>query len=239
MQSLGVGESSADGAVDAATSPHDVLEARLQHQLAVARAERAERLAVELESRGARTLQDAEAIAIQEEQKARLAEERRVVAERQLAAVEERAAHDLRAAETRASESIKVLEEKLRAAEERARAAEARLPTLEATAKQAQARATSEAGSRELLLARAEASEARLGRLEAANHLIRQQRGGHGEGAKPLRSIRPQRGAAPPMTTDAAATPAVQTPIAAVSPSATPLLPLQVGSVATSRNVQP
>ena len=57
----------------------------------------------------------------------------------------------------------------MRAAEERSRAAEARVPQLEAAAKQAHARAVAEATARELLQARAEASERRVGRLVELN----------------------------------------------------------------------
>ena len=151
-----------------------VLEAQLQQQLAVARAERAERHAAALELRGVRALSEVEAFALEEEQKARLADERRVTIERQLTALEERCSKELRTAHARHQEVQSALEGRVRTADEKARMAEARVPILEAAAKQAQARAVSEAAARELLQARAEAAEARLGRLEAATHLMRQ-----------------------------------------------------------------
>ena len=79
-------------------------ELAVQRELAVARAERAERHALALETKAHRMLGEVEAVALEEEQKARLAEERRVVAERQLAALEERHAHELRLAEARIGE---------------------------------------------------------------------------------------------------------------------------------------
>ena len=98
------------------------------------------------------------------------------MAEAQLKELAASSAARLEAAEAAGAEAMIAMEAKLRHAEERNRSLEALVPQLEAAAKQADARAATEASARELLAKRAEASEARLGRLEAANHIMRQQR---------------------------------------------------------------
>ena len=148
-----------------------VIEARLEQQLAIARAERAERHALALESRGVRALADMEAVALEEEQKARMADERRVVAERQCRVLEAQlAAESLRSADT-----IAALEGRLRAASEHM--IERRLPQFEAAARKADARSTqAQTAQRARLQKRAEASQLRLGRVAAA-HLTKQRIG--------------------------------------------------------------
>jgi hypothetical protein len=101
-------------------------------------------------------------------------------------------------------------------ADQRVIAAEAHVPMLEAAAKQAHARAVSEAAARELLQARAEASEKRLGRLEAANHLLLHQN----TKAAP-RTGRTQRVAPPPVPPPAPLSP-VDAPLPVVHVAQSP-----------------
>ena len=142
-----------------------VIEARLEQQLAIARAERAERHALALESCGVRALAEMEAAALEEEQKARMADERRVVAERRCRALEAQ----LTAESLRSAEAIALLEGRLRAASEHAQLIERRLPHFEAAARKADARAHAATAQRARSHKRAEASEAWPGRAESAH----------------------------------------------------------------------
>jgi hypothetical protein len=175
-----------------------LLDVQVQHQLALARAERAERHAAALESHSVRALAEVEAVALEEEQKARLAEQRRLVAEKHLEALEARSTQGLAASEARAAEAIAALEVKLRASDERIRELEGRIPQLEADARKADTLAKTEAAARELVQARAEASESRLGRMQASQ-LVRQR----GRAADKQRALRAVSACVPAASTNA------------------------------------